>query len=302
MTDERLGDMGEVDVIQRLRGRIPGAATVKVGLGDDTAVVAWTDEMDLLLTSDATIHGVHVDHEAEPEAIGRKALARALSDIAAMGGKPLWAMVDLVAPATENWKVVEGIYRGLLTQAKEHGVALVGGDTSCSEPLALHIFVAGQVPRDQALLRSGALPGQAIYVTGRLGNSLAGRHLAFDPRLAEGQWLCESGYVSAMMDLSDGLATDLGHLARESGLTAQIREAALPLVSDAHAALHDGEDYELLFTVAPENVAEFEPAWSKSFTLECTRIGTMVSGGGGVMLEDLNGEIRELPPRGYEHF
>lgn len=301
MTDERLGDLGEVDVIHRLRGRIPGAATVKVGLGDDTAVVAWTEDMDLLLTSDATIRGVHVEVGVEPEAIGRKALARALSDIAAMGGKPLWAVVDLVAPAKENWKVVEGIYRGLLTLAQQHGVALVGGDTSCSDPLALHVFVAGQVPRHQALLRSGAVQGEAIYVTGRLGNSLAGRHLAFDPRLAEGQWLRESGYVSAMMDLSDGLATDLGHLVRESGVGAQIREASLPLVRDANAALRDGEDYELLFTVVPEKVADFEAAWKQNFDLECTRIGTIVSGS-TVMLEDVHGELRELPPRGYEHF
>lgn len=298
----RLDQVSELGMICRLRRMVPGMPDVKVGIGDDTAVVALTDDVDLLLTSDAVIRGVHVDDNAEPEAIGHKALGRALSDIAAMGGEPLWAVVDVVAQKSEKWSFVEGVYAGMLALAHRYEVAIVGGDTSCSGPFSMHVFVAGKVPKNQALLRSGASADQAIYTTGCLGGSLSGKHLLFEPRVNEGRWLRESGFGSAMIDISDGLATDLWHLVRESGVGARIREADLPTVVGTDSALYDGEDYELLFTVEKTKRHEFEERWEQKFELACTKIGRIEAGAVNVTLESLCGDDLQLEPSGYEHF
>lgn len=181
-------NIGEDALIRRLAKLVPGRADVVAGIGDDCAVVRTgrRDSFDWLLKSDPVIEGVHFTPTAPAEAIGHKALGRVLSDIAAMGGEPMWVLIDLVAPASVPVKRIEGMYRGLAKLARRHGVAIVGGDTARGKTLELHIFAVGRIPRGRAVLRSGGKPGDSLYVTGSLGGSGQGRHLRFEPRLVEG--------------------------------------------------------------------------------------------------------------------
>ncbi|MEI6787550.1 MAG: thiamine-phosphate kinase [bacterium] len=305
--------IGEDALIQRLKRLLPGRADVVAGIGDDCAVVRTgpRDSFDLLLKSDPVIEGVHFTATAPAEAIGHKALGRVLSDIAAMGGEPLWVLIDLVAPASVPVKRIEGIYRGLAKLARRHGVAIVGGDTSRGRTLELHVFAVGRILRGRAVLRSGAKPGDSLYVTGSLGGSGQGRHLRFEPRLIEGQWLASGKWATAMMDVSDGLATDLRRLIAASGTGAVVEAARIPVspaakrLLDRRAplehALSDGEDFELLFTVSPRKAAAFEAAWHRRFRLACTRIGELIRRPGLLEIEN-NGILTPLKTRGYEHF
>lgn len=305
--------IGEDALIRRLGKLVPGRADVVAGIGDDCAVVraGRGEPFDLLLKSDPVIEGVHFSATAPAEAIGHKALGRVLSDIAAMGGEPLWVLIDLVAPASEPVKRLEGVYRGLARLARRHGVAIVGGDTSRGTTLELHVFAVGRVPRGRAVLRSNGKPGDALYVTGTLGGSGRGRHLRFEPRLAEGQWLVEGRWATAMMDVSDGLATDLRRMIAASGVGAVIEAARVPVsaaaklsrgrLSPLDHALADGEDFELLFTVPRRKALAFEAAWNRKFSLRCTRIGEL-TGMRGKLEFDQNGTFTDLKIRGYEHF
>ncbi len=305
--------IGEDFLIRKLARLAPGRADVVVGIGDDCAVVrpGRRDPFDLLLKSDPVIEGVHFTSETQADEAGHKALGRVLSDIAAMGGEPLWFLVDLVAPASVPVARVEGLYRGMTRLARRHGVALVGGDTSKGKTLELHVFAVGRVVRGKAVLRSRARSGDRIYVTGSLGGSILGRHLRFEPRLAEGRWLAAQGWASAMMDVSDGLATDLRRMMKASGTGAVIEAARIPIApaakkmhdqtSPLEHALTDGEDFELLFTVPRRKAAAFEVAWKNHFRLRCTRIGTMTNKAKRIELET-NGIRSELKAHGYEHF
>lgn len=306
-------DIREDALITRLARLAPGRADVATGIGDDCAVVRTgrREPFDLLLKSDPVIEGVHFTPDSPAEAVGHKALGRVLSDIAAMGGEPLWFLVDLVAPATTPVARIEGIYRGLARLARRHKVALVGGDTAKGKMLELHVFAAGRVPRGKAVLRSGARPGDRLYVTGVLGGSGLGRHLRFEPRLAEGTWLREHGWATAMMDVSDGLATDLRRMMRASQAGAVLEADRIPVASAARRlrdrrspldhALADGEDFELLFAVPRRRAVAFESAWKRQFTLRCSRIGEVTSAPGTL---DLATPERRMPLllRGYEHF
>jgi thiamine-monophosphate kinase len=264
---------------------------------------------DWLLTSDPVIEGVHFTADAPPARIGHKAVARVLSDIAAMGGTPCWALVDLVAPGDTPVERLEAIYDGLRTTADAHGLAVVGGDVAQGPVLELHLFAVGSLPRDSAVLRSGAAPGDGIYVTGRLGGSgRSGHHLAFTPRTHEGRWLREGGWVTAMCDISDGLATDLLHLAEASAAGAELTLGAVPC-SDAalesddplRSALTDGEDFELLFTVPARRESDFAKAWQQDHTLACTRIGHITAHREVIGLQP-DGTRRPLDLRGFDHF
>ncbi len=305
--------IGEDNLIRRLKKLVPGRADVVSGIGDDCAVVRTgrRDVYDLLLKSDPVIEGVHFLSEAAGMSIGHKAVGRVLSDLAAMGGEPLWILVDLVAPPTTSVAHIESIYRGMARLARRYGVAIVGGDTACGKVLEIHVFAVGRIRRGQSLFRSGAKPGDALYVTGALGGSLLGRHLSFEPRLVEGQWLRDSGLVTAMMDVSDGLATDLRRLAAASGTGAVLDIGSIPVAAAARRmkdkrspldhALADGEDFELLFTVPYKKTTSFESAWRKAFRLSCTRIGEMTARQGLVELRD-GLCCEELKLHGYEHF
>lgn len=306
-----LGQLGERALIERLRRRLRDGDGVACGIGDDAAVVRVPGAAeDLVLTSDAVIDGRHFTGGDAPEAVGHKAVGRALSDLAAMGAAPRWALVDLVAHPDMAVDRLERLYDGLARLADRHGLAIVGGDTTAGERLELHVFAIGAVPAGKALLRSGARPGDVLCVTGALGGSILGRHLRFEPRVREGQWLRD--WATAMIDLSDGLATDAHHLARASAIGIDVDTAAIPLSPDAarmpappsalEHALTDGEDFELLFSVPAARVEPCLAAWRAAWDTPCRPIGRIVAGEPHVTLIAADGARTPLASAGYEHF
>lgn len=309
-----VGVLGERAMIKRLVRALPERADVVVGPGDDCAVVrpAAGARYDYLLKSDPVIEGVHFTPDVPGAAVGHKALARVLSDIAAMGGGPLWALVNLVAPVATSVARVAGIYSGLSRLARRWRMAIVGGDLTSGPRLEAHVFGVGRVPRGQAVLRSGARSGDYLFVTGALGGSRRGKHLAFQPRLAEGRWLQSRHWATAMIDVSDGLATDLRHLIRQSRVGAELFLTSIPLASaikklaSRRTALRhafcDGEDYELLFTVSPVNVATLIRAWPKTFRTPCSYIGRITDRLNVIECVNARGRKVRLKSTGYEHF
>ncbi len=276
----KLSDLGENRVVADLTRALALGADVRVGAGDDCAVIGRPREARWqLLKTDAVIEGVHFFPGEDPRRIGWKALCRALSDIAAMGGEPQHALITLAAPPTTDFARVRGIYAGLRRAARRFSVSIVGGETARSPgPLFLNVALTGTVERTRCVLRSGGRAGDALYVTGHLGGSLAGRHLDFTPRLAEARWLTANFKIHAMMDLSDGLAADLPRLATASRCGFTLDESAIPKTKGRTPAqaLTDGEDYELLFAISPRTAAALEPAWKQRFPrLALTRIGTL---------------------------
>ena len=307
-----LARWGERRLVRRLQALFPSGRGVTRGIGDDAAVVrSVAPRYDLVLTSDPVIEGVHFAKGTPPARVGRKAVARVLSDLAAMGAEPLWALVDLVAPPALPAASAMAAARGLAKLASRHGLAVVGGDTAEGPRLEFHVFAVGRVPRNRAVLRSGARAGDRLYVTGSLGGSLAGKHLTFEPRLAEGQWLRKGRWASAMMDLSDGLASDLPRLAEESGVGASVRLADLPVSASARRArdgrsayrhaLEDGEDYELLVAVPERKASAFERAWRRTFRLRLTCIGSLTDRAGRIEWVLPSGD-RMRHGGGFEHF
>lgn len=307
----------EFELIARLTRDLPTNASTRVGPGDDCAVLdLGVPDRWLLFKTDAVVEGVHFEKSAAPERIGHKALARCLSDIAAMAGTPSHALVTLALPPGFDLAFVQGLYAGLKALAARHGVALVGGETTTDpERVWLSIAVLGTVLPGKCPLRSGAKPGDALFVTGELGGSLAGRHLDFEPRLAEARWLVQHCPVHAMIDLSDGLAGDLRHVLEASAVGAELRAASVPISRAARqaarasstarsplaAALTDGEDYELLFTVAGRDAVPLLDGWKKAFpTLRLTCLGK-ITAAPGLRLIDKEGR-RPLTAHGYVHF
>lgn len=295
-----LADLGENQIIADLTRGLPLGQDVRVGAGDDCAVIGRPrDSRWQLLKTDVVIEGVHFLPEEDPQRIGWKALCRALSDIAAMGGVPAHALITLAAPATTSAERVHAIYAGLRRAARKFGVSIVGGETSRSPgPLFLNVALTGWIERTRCVLRSGGRAGDALYVTGRLGGSLTGKHLDFTPRLAEARWLVSHFKPHAMMDLSDGLAADLPRLAAASHCGYEILLDRLPLSPRATIAqaLGDGEDFELLFSIAPRKAIQLERTWKKSFPrLPLTRIGSLC----GSQLSTFNSQ---LSASGHDHF
>ena len=308
-----LRQLGEREVIRRLSRLLGSRPDVRVGIGDDVAVVEIADSAeDLLLTSDAVIEGKHFKPDADPALIGHKAIGRVLSDLAAAGGEPRWALIDLVAPPDMKIVRLEEVYAGASRLAGKYGLAVVGGDMSGGALLELHVFAVGQLPRGSAVLRSGAASSDLIYVTGSLGGSIHGKHLNFEPRLEEGLWLRRNHWPTAMIDVTDGLATDLRHVMEMSGVGARVHRSRIPISKEAFKscdarspfdrALLDGEDFELLFTVPAAKGEPFDMAWKQRFQLPCTRIGEMTDRGGELTLRDDDGREVEFKASGYEHF
>lgn len=309
--------MNEFELIARLTRALPTNNSVVVGAGDDCAVLdVGADNRLLLFKTDAVVEGVHFTSETPPEKIGHKALARCLSDIAAMAGTPTAALITLGLPKKFQPEFVEQIYAGLNALARKQGVAIVGGETTTNPAgVLLSVALIGSVPRGQLLLRSGAKVGDAIFVTGELGGSITGRHLEFEPRLAEARWLAEHFSIHAMMDVSDGLAGDLRHILHASRCGAELLKSAIPISraskeiatrGDAAkpaiiAALTDGEDFELLFTIASKSAVPLLDAWKKQFPkLKLSCIGKIIAGE-GLKLRDATG-VRPLTTHGYVHF
>lgn len=309
--------MNELELIARLTGALPANDSVVVGAGDDCAVLeVGAGDRWLLFKTDAVVEGVHFTREASPEQIGHKALARCLSDIAAMAGTPTAAVITIGLSREFQPERVERIYAGLNALAKQHHVAIVGGETTTNpDRLLISVATIGFVPRGKAVVRSGAQPGDAIFVTGELGGSITGRHLEFEPRLAEARWLAAHFPVHAMLDLSDGLAGDLPHILAASRVGAELLKSAIPVSRAAReiskrgdaakpafvAALTDGEDFELLFTVPGKTAVPLLDAWKRQFPkLKLSCIGKIVAGG-GIKLRDETG-VRSLKAHGYVHF
>ena len=310
--------MTESELIAHLKPLLPTNDFVVTGAGDDCAVLELgAPDTQTLFKTDAVVEGIHFTADTEPERVGRKALARCLSDIAAMGGTPTAAVVTLGLPRGFDPERVRALYRGLNRLAAQYQVAVVGGETTTNPGgWLVNVALLGTVPRGRARLRSGAKVGEALFVTGDLGGSLAGKHLDFEPRLAEGRWLLEFAGVSSVMDLSDGLASDLPKLLEASGVPgAELRKSAVPVSRAARehartsdlakppfvAAVTDGEDFELLFTVQSNRAVAVLDEWKEQFPgvrLSC--IGKLTEKA-GVWVRGDDG-LRPLPTRGYEHF
>jgi thiamine-monophosphate kinase len=306
------------------RRRFSRAATaaILVGMGDDCAVLRIGSALDCLVTTDFSLEGIHFRRNWHPpESVGHRCLARGLSDIAAMGGEPVAAFHSLALPGTLPQAWVRAFFRGLLRIAEQHRVTLAGGDTAESPNGVLaDIVVLGTVPKGQAILRSGARPGDRIFVTGTLGGSAAAlmqmrtgrrvderhfpRHFYPAPRIRLGRMLRERKIATAMIDTSDGLSTDLAHICEESGVGAEIDASSIPSARvgqpprsvDLDLALHGGEDYELLFTVSARATV---PGTLAGVAL--TEIGRITSGR-KVLLRRMDGKTEPLKPRGWEHF
>lgn len=242
---------------------------VTVGPGDDCAVISQRGtKWDILLKTDSVVEGIHFASDAPANWIGWKALCRSLSDVAAMGGESQFALITLGLSGDISVAWTKKLYSGICRAANHYNVEIVGGETvRTTGPVFITASVTGRVEHGRALLRSGARAGDAILVTGQLGGSIRGWHLKFQPRVAEGRWLGLSGIVSAMMDLSDGLAADLPRLAQSSQLQYQLFEKAVPIRrgSSLAEALNDGEDYELLFTTSSQNLPKLLRQWAKNF-------------------------------------
>lgn len=300
MPDER-------EILEKIRRRItlPRSSGIVVGIGDDCAIYRPRGAReDLLFTTDLLVEDVHFRLATHPpEAVGHKALARGLGDIAAMGGEPRFSLLSLAIKSDTTPAWIDRFYDGLLHLAGRFRAPLAGGDLGHAARLTCDIIVCGAVPRGTALRRDGARPGDAIYVSGLLGASALGlargkgpafaRHLRPEPRLALGRFLRTRLAATAAMDLSDGLSLDLARLCQASGVSASIDEPPRFRGATLEQALHGGEDYELLFTVraATRVPASFEG-------LPLARIGTIRKGSvGSVFLHD-----QPLAPLGYDHF
>ena len=276
----RLGDLGEDLLLQKLLSSLPGGKRVIAGAGDDAAIVGPPGRGDLMvLKTDCVVERIHFDVKTAPQAIGWKAMMRPLSDFAAVSAVPEFALVTLITQKEKQLKWVTGMYRGLRRAAGRFGVCIVGGETSATPgPAAISVSVFGRVEKKRWVSRSGGRPGDHLFVTGRLGNSIAGKHLRFIPRIDESRWLTAHFRIHAMMDLSDGLGADLPRLARASKVGFEIDRDELPLAPGASVqnAISDGEDYELLFAVSPKDSQRLQAAWHRKFPrLKLTRIGAL---------------------------
>lgn len=293
----KLAGYGEDRLVHELTEKLARGAQVRVGVGDDCAVIgSKTGRTWQLLKTDCIVEGVHFLKTASPKQVGRKALARALSDIAAMGGLPECALITIAAPGSMEVTWLKHFYAGLSAVAKEFGVSIVGGETARSPGVFFcSVALTGTVERTLCVTRSGGRPGDLLYVTGRLGGSIRGKHLTFTPRIAEARWLVQHFKPRAMMDLSDGLGSDLPRLAQASGCGFTVSTEKIPLNKGCTTqnALADGEDFELLFAIHPREAARLESAWKRKFPkLPLTCIGRL--------LPDL--KRTTLKSHGYDHY
>jgi thiamine-monophosphate kinase len=275
----KLADSSEDQLISRITRRLVQRDDVLVGPGDDCAVVTLPSGDLQLLKTDCVVEGVHFYPDENTERVGWKAIARVVSDIAAMGGTPHAFVVTLVLTPDTTIDWLDALYIGMQKCADAFQLSIVGGETS-SAPTGsanvISIAATGHAQADEIVLRSTCDVADAIYVTGKLGGSLAGKHLDFTPRLEPAQWLVANCKPSAMMDLSDGLAKDLPRMAMLNEVSYEVDLTTIPCTDDCSVdqALSDGEDYELLFTISPELVAKLESAWPTNFP-RITRIGSI---------------------------
>lgn len=300
---------GEFAYIEWLRRKTPADPRVLIGPGDDTAAVSLTPGAPCLVTTDMLLEGSCFQlAEAGPRRVGNKAMAVNLSDIAAMAGKPVAAVVSVGLPRSGGRSLAEELYLGLREMADSFQTALVGGDTnSWDGPLVISVTLLGEATARGPVRRSGARPGDWLLVTGPLGGSILGKHLDFTPRVREALRLHESADLHAMIDISDGLAQDLNHICEESNCGAVLHADSIPISADAprlhdqrtplEHALTDGEDFELVFAVSPADgrrLIETQPVPGITLSVvgECVKFGLWL---------EKDGNRQPLEPRGYEH-
>jgi len=305
-----LKKLGETGLIERLARNFASAGHAKdivKGIGDDCAVIRVSKKKYLLVTIDMLLEDVDFRiNGAEPYQIGWKSLACGLSDIAAMGGTAKYAVVSLGLPKRLPVEFVDELYSGIKTLAKKFHVDIVGGDTNSSAKLIVDVAVLGYVEPENLKLRSGAKPGDIICVTGVLGGSYkSGRHMLFVPRLREARCLATGFRISSMIDISDGLSTDLGHIAKASGVGACIYEDLIPVSKDAKgvkAALNEGEDFELLFTMPLREARRLAKRTFEVTGVKITQIGEILDKKVGVKIIGRDGRATELEAKGFSHF
>src|SRR6266571_2877702 len=332
--------IGEFELITRLTQNLPSRPGGQLGIGDDCAILDPGDDLLLLATCDSQVEGIHFTFQTStPEQIGHKALAVNLSDIAAMGGEPRYALVSLILPQHLSLAVLDGIYTGLRQEAAQFTTAIVGGNIASAgkgEQLIIDITLLGTIERGHALLRSGAHVGDTLFVTGSPGDSAAGlytllhpdqaypqealdvlhaAHCTPRPRVREGRILSQFGpaVVTAMLDISDGLSGDLFHLCERSHIGVLIEMARLPISPSLRAVaagtarnpfvwmLHGGEDYELLFTIAPGHEKAIVEAVQSATGTPLTAIGTIRPPQDGMKLLWPDGREEVLIPQSWDH-
>lgn len=331
----QVGELGEFELIARLQRILPGSTGRHVvrGIGDDCSVIRASPGMELLLTTDTQEEDIHFRRQwSTPQDIGWRCLAVNVSDIAAMGGTPLGALVALCIPARLDVAFMDAFYEGLGALALAYDCPIIGGNiTHTAGHFSVTITVLGEVPCRQSVYRSGARVGDEIWVTGELGSAKAGlevllrevadvsaeyvltRYRRPRPRLREAQYLREHGRIRSLLDMSDGLSSDLAHLCEASAVGAQLDVAAIPIHDEtrqiAHAlradpltyALHGGEDFELCLTAPPGHLATLQPAFTQRFHCPLVRVGT-IQEGNRIMLAYADGTQMPLHAQGYDHF
>ena len=302
----RLKDLGEFRFIERIAKKIKVDSSVIKGIGDDTAVIRWSKGRYLLFASDMLIEDVHFNlKKCTPFSVGHKAIAANISDIAAMGGIPRYVSVSLGLPGDLNTKTAQGIYSGLIKTAKKYKINITGGDISSSKKIVIDVAILGEARKRDLILRSNAKLQDVIVVTGRLGGSIKGKHLKFTPRLKQAQFLTRNFKINSMIDLSDGLSSDLDKVCAASRVGAKIYKSLVPLSKDASSikdALNNGEDFELLFTVPIRDLEKVLKNFKKKFKTPITPVGEVRKKKEGIKIIDSRGRASSLKPKGFSHF
>jgi len=315
-------NIGEFGLIDRIKKLIKTDASVIKGPGDDCAVIKFSKDKYMLFTSDMLVEGVDFTGKERPYLVGRKAIAVSISDIAACAGLPRYCLVSLGMPKDSSVEFIDKLIKGMLSLTRKYGINIVGGDISRSRQLTIDISMLGIVEKKNLALRSGAKIGDIIFVTGKLGGSILGKHLRFIPRLKEARFLVKNFRVNSMIDISDGLAQDLGHILEESSRGAIIYEDLIPISKPRpfghiqktkkmnltkvrgkqavtiNDALYWGEDFELLFTVP---TSEAKKLYRKKLT-GFKPIGEIVDKKYGLRLVDKRGKEKIIKPKGFRHF
>jgi len=331
----KISEYGEFKLIEKIaKDAIYDSGRVVVGIGDDTAAERVTQGHLFLSTCDALVDGVHFFFDKiSPRQLGRKSVAVNLSDIAAMGGRPTSILITLALPKNTNVDWVEELYIGIKEMCSLYKVNIMGGDMVSSPVVSINITALGEVKPENLIKRSGARVGDAIMVTGSLGDSGAGleiikrglesdvhwsklveKHLNPTPQVPEGQFLAQSGFVTSMNDISDGLASEIREISEASNVGIELWEEKIPyssLLMEAaekfaifpiDMALSGGEDYQLVLTCKNDKVEELIKTFAKEFNKEIYLIGEVKSADYGVKLKGINGQCKELVARGYNHF
>jgi len=327
-----LRQLGEFGLIDRIQKRFPPAPSTVLGIGDDAAAILSSNKQHLLLTTDTLIEGVHFDPTFSTfQEVGYKSVMVNVSDIAAMGGAPRYILISLGLTDRQTVEAIDQLYKGIERASREAGIDLIGGNIAFSTgPFFISPTVVGEIPKKEMVTRAGAGEGDHLYVTGTLGDAAAGlallkkgidtkpfgrlvrRYRAPQARWREGRLLAKARIPSAMIDLSDGLSSDLGHLMKQSGLGAVIEAAQLPLsnplqratlqtgVDPIEYALNGGEDYELLFSVPKSKIKKLQKMIENGL-IGARRIGRMVPPRTGFRLIDSSGRSRAITPGGWDH-